>query len=106
MGAINTFTVSSEIQTSCESSVDAWSKEARWNSLLPSNSLLQTTQRCSLYNSAVCCSSWTAKKKQRKGCKDQQQETKEKKLTTNIYINPRVPTVSLTNACVMMTFYL
>jgi hypothetical protein len=38
MGTINTFTVSSEIQTSCESSVDAWSKEARWNSLLPSNS--------------------------------------------------------------------
>jgi hypothetical protein len=32
MGTIHTFTVSSEIQTSCESSVDAWSKEARWNS--------------------------------------------------------------------------
>jgi hypothetical protein len=46
--AINTFTVSSEIQTSCESSVDVWSKEARWNSLSPSNSLLQTTQRSSL----------------------------------------------------------
>src|SRR5690606_18557720 len=51
---INTFTVSSFIQTSCESSVDAWSKEARWNSLLPSNSLLQTTQRCSLSNSTIC----------------------------------------------------
>jgi hypothetical protein len=54
MGTINTFIVSSEIQTSCESSVDAWSKEARWNSLLPSNSLLQTTQRSSLSNSAIC----------------------------------------------------
>jgi hypothetical protein len=52
---IHTFTVSSEIQTSCESSVDAWSKETRWNSLLPSNSLLQTTQRSSLCNSATCC---------------------------------------------------
>jgi hypothetical protein len=55
MDPINTFTVSSEIQTNCESSVDAWSKEARWNSLLPSNSLLQTAQRCSLYNFAICC---------------------------------------------------
>jgi hypothetical protein len=33
MDTIHTFTVSSEIQTSCESSVDACSKEARWNSL-------------------------------------------------------------------------
>src|SRR5690606_24698519 len=55
MDTINTFTVSSFIQTSCESSVDACSKEARWNSLLSSNSLLQTTQRCSLHNSALCC---------------------------------------------------
>jgi hypothetical protein len=44
--APNTFTVSSEVQT--------WSKEARWNSLLSSNSLLQTTQRCSLSYSAIC----------------------------------------------------
>src|SRR5690606_30601280 len=55
MDTIHTFTVSFEIQTIRESSVDAWSKEARWNSLLPSNSLLQTTQRRSLRNSAICC---------------------------------------------------
>jgi hypothetical protein len=50
----HTFAVSAEIQTSCGSSVDAWSKEARWNSLLPSNSLLQTTQRTSVSNSEIC----------------------------------------------------
>jgi hypothetical protein len=45
---------SNDVEMSCESSVDACSKEARWNSLLPSNSLLQTTQSCSLPNSTIC----------------------------------------------------